>query len=84
VFLITSTIWRDSLLPTAKNAQGFKGVLLLGDRQTGKCISITFYETEADAMAVIESGGFDRAFAMFTDMVIGSYSREHFEVLLQA
>jgi len=42
-------IYRESVLPEARQQRGFKGALGLIDRSTGKGMSITLWETEADA-----------------------------------
>jgi len=46
-------ILRESIIPTAREMEGFKGVLSLGDRSTGKSISFTFWESE-EAMRASE------------------------------
>jgi heme-degrading monooxygenase HmoA len=37
---------QEQLIPTLKQMPGLKGAFILGDRQTGKGISITLWETE--------------------------------------
>ena len=37
---------REELLPTGKDDPGFKGLIALGDRQSGKALSITLWESE--------------------------------------
>ena len=37
---------RDDVLPRAKQMDGFKGMIALGDRQGGKTLGITFWESE--------------------------------------
>jgi heme-degrading monooxygenase HmoA len=37
---------REELLPTGKEDPGFKGLIALGDRQSGKALSITLWESE--------------------------------------
>ena len=44
-------IYRESVLPAARQQRGFKGALGLVDPSTGKGMSITLWETEADAQA---------------------------------
>ncbi len=44
-------IYRDSVVPRHIGAQGFKGALVLTDRDTGKAIAISLWETEADLTA---------------------------------
>jgi len=44
---------REEILPTGKEDPGFKGLIALGDRQSGKALSITLWESE-EAMRVSE------------------------------
>ncbi len=37
---------RDNVLPKAKEIPGFKGVLSMADRSSGKTVTVTFWETE--------------------------------------
>lgn len=39
-------ILRENILPTARQMDGYRGILSLGDRSTGKSISLTFWESE--------------------------------------
>ena len=39
---------REQILPAAKLMDGFKGIYLLYDRESGKSLSVTLWETEAD------------------------------------
>jgi heme-degrading monooxygenase HmoA len=41
-------ILRDSILPITRQQKGFRGVYVLADRNTGKIISITLWDAEAD------------------------------------
>ena len=49
-------IIRDSVIPEVKHEVGFKGLLLLNERATGKGISITLWETPVDLKASETSG----------------------------
>ncbi len=42
---------REQILPTARLMDGFKGIYLLFDRESGRSLSITLWETEADMQA---------------------------------
>jgi heme-degrading monooxygenase HmoA len=42
---------REEILPTGKDDPGFKGLIALGDRQSGKSLSITLWESEEDMRA---------------------------------
>jgi heme-degrading monooxygenase HmoA len=44
---------REQVLPQAKQDEGFKGMIALGDRQSGKTLGITFWESE-EAMRATE------------------------------
>ncbi len=46
---------QETVLPSARQMEGFKGVLSLGDRKSGKGISLTFWETEEAMKASEES-----------------------------
>src|SRR6266568_4187842 len=48
---------RDSVIPEVKQEVGFKGLLLLNERATGRGISITLWETPVDLKAGQTSGG---------------------------
>jgi heme-degrading monooxygenase HmoA len=42
---------REQILPAARLQDGFKGIYLLFDRESGKSVSITLWETEEDMKA---------------------------------
>ncbi len=44
---------REVVLPRGRQMDGFKGIIALGDRQSGKTIGITFWESE-EAMRASE------------------------------
>ena len=44
---------REQVLPGARQMDGFKGLIALGDRQSGKMLGITFWESE-EAMRASE------------------------------
>ncbi|MDQ4128951.1 MAG: hypothetical protein M3151_13560 [Actinomycetota bacterium] len=46
---------REQILPAAKLMDGFKGIYLLYDRESGKSLSVTLWETEADMRASEEA-----------------------------
>ncbi len=44
---------REQVVPQAKQQEGFKGMIALGDRQSGKTMGLTFWESE-EAMRASE------------------------------
>jgi heme-degrading monooxygenase HmoA len=77
-------IFRDSVVPAARQQKGFKSIVLLTDRNTGKGISIGTWETEADMIANEASGYLQEQFAKFSSVFAAPPVREHFEVSVQA
>jgi heme-degrading monooxygenase HmoA len=47
---------REDVLPQLQQQDGFKGFLALGDRQSGKLVGITFWESEQAMQAAEEVG----------------------------
>lgn len=76
-------IWRDTVPPVVKAQSGFKGALFLIDRNTGKGMSVTLWETEADLKAVEASGVYHEVIAKFADVLAGPPVREQYEVGVQ-
>ncbi|HJR46082.1 MAG TPA: hypothetical protein VJ927_10805 [Actinomycetota bacterium] len=46
---------RENIIPTARQMDGFQGALSLGDRSTGKSITLTFWESEEKMRASEEA-----------------------------
>jgi heme-degrading monooxygenase HmoA len=75
-------IYRDSTVPSAKQLQGFKNALFLTDDTTGKGISITLWETQADMLSSESSGWFQEQSAKFASLFTAQPVREVYEVVL--
>jgi heme-degrading monooxygenase HmoA len=76
-------IHRDSVVPACKQQKGFKGLYLLTDRKTGKGITLSLWETEADMTAAETSGFYQQQVAKFKDVLSGSPVREAYEVTVK-
>lgn len=78
-------IFEESVVPAATEQQGFNGTLLLTDRATGKAVSITMWETEADLTASEASGYYQAQIVKFAGVGIfaGPPVRETYEVSVQ-
>jgi heme-degrading monooxygenase HmoA len=76
-------VWHESATPLLKQRPGFKGTYLLGDRNTGRGVTITLWESEADAIAMDTSGAYQQAIGLFAKFFVAPPAREQFEVLLQ-
>ncbi len=73
---------REQILPAARLMDGFRGIYLLYDRESGKSLSLTLWETEADMHASEEAANRVRAQSAEAsgDKVINV---ERYEVALQ-
>jgi heme-degrading monooxygenase HmoA len=76
-------IYRDTTVSALKQQQGFKGAFLLIEPNTGKGISITLWQTEADLQAT-ETREFQVQVAQFAQVLAGPPTREAYEVGVQA
>jgi heme-degrading monooxygenase HmoA len=76
-------IAREQILPAARLMDGFKGIYLLFDQESGKSLSVTLWETEDDMRASEEAANRVRAESAKTsgETVV---SVERYEVALQA
>jgi heme-degrading monooxygenase HmoA len=73
--------WRDKVAPTIKQAKGFKGAYLVGDRETGKGLTITLWESKEDADAM--NAALPQTLALFDGLFASQPSLDTYEVLLQ-
>jgi heme-degrading monooxygenase HmoA len=76
-------LYQDSVVPAAKREKGFKGMTLVTDRATGKGISLSYWETEADMSAGEASGYYQQQIAKFAPMLVAQPTRETYEVSVQ-
>ena len=67
----------------AKSQKGYKGAYLLTDRDTGKNMSITIWDTEEDAVANERSGYYQEQVGRFKDIFKAPPVREGYEVSVQ-
>jgi len=78
------SIYRDSVVPAAKEQKGFKGIFALTDTDTNKAISIALWETEADMKAGEASGYLNEQIAKVAPTFAGPPTTERYEVSVQA
>jgi len=75
------TIWKEKVGPTLKQTKGFKGAYLIGDRSTGKGVTITLWDSEADLNATDST--MPQTLALFAGLFAAQPDQESMEVLLQ-
>ncbi len=77
-------IFRDSMVPPARAQKGFKGVMVLTDRQTNKAIGMSLWESESDAKAVEASpGSFRSQIDKVAAIIAEAPEVEYLEVIYQ-
>ena len=76
-------IVRDSILPVTRQQPGYKGYLSLTDRTSGKAISISLWETEADLLAGETSGYLREQLGNLSHVFATQVEREAYEVAVQ-
>jgi len=79
----TIKIFEDSVVPAAKSQKGFQGAYLLTDRNTGKGISCTLWDSEEDADANEQSGYYQQQLDKLKDFLTAQPVREGYEVSVQ-
>ncbi len=79
----TINIFRDSVVPAFRQQQGSNGAILLTDANTDKAIAIAFWESEADAAAVITSKWYQGQVAKLTGVIAEPPVRDVYEIIAQ-
>jgi len=77
------SVFETTIAPMFQQLKGFKGGYLVGDRSTGKTVSFTLWDTEADASALDSSGFYDKWIGMLKDLMSAPAIREQDELYLQ-
>lgn len=76
-------LYRESVVPAAKAQRGFCGIYLLSNSKTGKAISISLWDSEADAIANEQSGYYQEQVGKFIDVFTAPPGQEGYEVAVQ-
>ena len=74
------SIFQNSVIPAAKQQKGFISVMLLTDPTTGKGMSVSVWESEADLKATEASSYFQEQLAKFGGVFAGTPVRHAYEV----
>ena len=60
---VVTSFYRSDVVPTARQQQGFKGIIQMVNPETGETLSISLWETEADMKANENTDYFKKQFA---------------------
>jgi heme-degrading monooxygenase HmoA len=75
-------LWYENVLPVTKAREGFKGALSLVDRESGKALSITFWEGETAMLESTEAEYHKEAIKRFGEFFENAHDPENFELNL--
>ncbi len=73
-------IFHDAIVPEAQKQKGFRDILMLIDRATGKFVVYALWESEADLRATETSGHYQTQVAKLASLMVGQPTREICEV----
>ena len=73
-------IWKKKDIPLMKPAKGYRGAFLFTDRKTGKAISMTLWDSEADAIADQRSTVHHKQENMYKDFNMEEFVYQLYEV----
>ena len=76
-------LWRNTLLPELRQHEGFRELLLMGDRLTGEGLSITLWETEEDFRTTASERGHQQTFSKVGPLYCGPLEFSTYELFLQ-
>ncbi|OGD10948.1 MAG: hypothetical protein A2Y86_02955 [Candidatus Aminicenantes bacterium RBG_13_62_12] len=76
-------LYETSVVPAAETQKGFQGILLLTDATTGHGLSITFWDSEKEALANEQNLYYQNQLVKFMPYFSDPPTREGFEVSLQ-
>jgi quinol monooxygenase YgiN len=76
-------IYEDGYIPEAKQQKGFLEAILLGDRETGKGMTISIWRSEADAKETEQSGFLQQVIAKFAGFFTETPMVEGYEIMVR-
>jgi len=77
-------IYEESVVPAAREQEGFRGICLLVDPRSGEGLSISYWESEEDARENEKSRYYQEQVAKFVPFYVRQPIREGYEVLVRA
>ena len=76
-------LFRDSVVPANRQQKGFIGIRLFVDRQTGKGVVVSRWQSEADVLASEANGFFQEQNARVILFLTAPPTREIFEIAVE-
>jgi len=73
-------VWKEKDIPLMKSVKGYKGAFLFTDLETGKAISMTLWNSKADAIADQRSALHKKQENMYKDFNMGNFVYQLYKV----
>mgnify|MGYP001595770619 CR=1 FL=1 len=71
-------------MPAARAQKGFRGIYLLADRPSARCVALTFWENEAAAVANEENLYYQEQLIKLMRFFLSPPVREGYEVVVES
>jgi len=72
--------WKNKDVPSKQLSKGYQGAVLFTDSETGKAISITFWDTREDASSDEKSSLHKSQLNLYKDILKSGYTHEYWDV----
>jgi heme-degrading monooxygenase HmoA len=79
-----TSIFQESIVPAAQEQAGFQGIFLLTNPETGKGISVSLWDSEADMVAGEASGYYQAQIGKVGPLMAAAPVREQYTVSARA
>ncbi|NIM12805.1 MAG: hypothetical protein GTO45_11925 [Candidatus Aminicenantes bacterium] len=73
-------LYEESVVPEGREQNGYRGLFVLIDKEIGKVVAITLWDSKEDAAANEESGYLQQQIDKFKDFLLEPVVKEGFEV----
>ena len=76
-------LYEESVLPAAREQKGYRGASLMTNPKTGKCLAITYWNKEEDAVANERSLYYQEQLIKYVRFFLASPVRDGYELKVQ-
>lgn len=73
-------LYKESVIPAARKQKGYRGATLLTGPKTGKCVAITYWKKEEDALENERSRYYQEQLVKFVRYFLASPVRDGYEL----
>jgi len=77
-------LYKETIIPVVKSQKGFNSNYFCFDRETGKAVSVAFWDSKQDIIDDEESGQQQERLIMFKDFLAEPFTRDIYEIGAQS